>query len=220
MRALVFGATGMVGHGVLLECLRDPEIDLAQAVGRSATGIQDAKLRELVVPDLLRYEGFEPLLSDFDACFFCLGVSSGGLSEADYARITYDITVAAATTLARLNPNMVFLYISGAGTDSSEKGGSMWARVKGKTENALLRLPFRAAYMFRPAAIQPLDGVRSKTPAYRLFYTLTKPILPLLRTMAPSYITTTRELGRAMITVAKRGGPSKIIESADIRGLA
>jgi len=220
MKALVFGATGMVGRGVLLECLRDPEIDLAQTVGRSATGIEHAKLRELVLPDLMNYDLLESQLSDFDACFFCLGVSSGGLIEAEYTRITYGITLAAANVLVRLNPKMAFVYVSGAGTDATERGRSMWARVKGKTENALLQLPFRSAYMFRPAVIQPLDGVRSKTPAYQLFYGLTKPFLPLLRALAPSYFTTTRELGRAMIAVAKRGAPNKIIESADIRDLA
>lgn len=160
MKVLIFGATGMIGQAVVRECLLDSEIDLIQTVGRSATGAKHAKLKELVHRDLFHYADIEPDLSGFDACFFCLGVTSGGKSEADYQHLTYDLTLAAAETLARLNAGMTFVYVSGAGTDSSEKGSTMWARVKGKTENALLRLPFKAAYMFRPAGIQPLHGER------------------------------------------------------------
>jgi uncharacterized protein YbjT (DUF2867 family) len=220
MKTLIFGASGMVGQGVLRECLLDPDIDAVLTVGRSATGVTHAKLRELVRPDLMRYQEIEADLRGFDACFFCLGVSSFGLSEPQYEHMTYDITMAAAETLSRLNPGMTFVYVSGAGTDSSEKGRVMWARVKGKTENALLRLPFKAAYMFRPAVIQPMHGERSKTTAYRVGYSLTKPLLPLLRRVFPRYILTTEEIGRAMIRVAKTGAPKRILENSDIRECA
>jgi uncharacterized protein YbjT (DUF2867 family) len=216
MKVLIFGATGMVGQGVLRECLLDPDIEVVQTVGRSATGVKHAKLRELVRPDLLRYAEIEAELAGFDACFFCLGVSSFGMSEAQYERLTYGLTMAAAETLSRLNPDMTFVYVSGAGTDSSEKGRVMWARVKGKTENALLRLPFKAAYMFRPAGIQPMHGERSKTTAYRVAYRLARPLVSLLRHVFPRYIVTTEEIGRAMIRVARSGAQRRILESSDI----
>lgn len=216
MNALIFGATGMVGQGVLRECLLDSAIQLVQAVGRSSTGTQHAKLRELVHPNLLEYTSIEANLSGFDACFFCLGVSSAGMTEADYTRVTYDITLAAAETLSRLNPNMTFVYVSGEGTDSTEQGRIMWGRVKGKTENALLRLPFKAAYMFRPGIIQPLHGIKSKTPLYRFFYGLTKFLLPVFRRLFPAVILTTEQIGQAMITVAKHGAPTPILKTGDI----
>jgi uncharacterized protein YbjT (DUF2867 family) len=220
MNVLIFGATGMVGQGVLRECLRDAGVEHVVTVGRTATGIQDPKLREIVHADLTSYASIEAQLAGFNACFFCLGVSSVGMREADYERVTYDITLAAAQTLVRLNPGMTFVYVSGAGTDSSEGGRMMWARVKGKTENALLRLPFRAAYMFRPGAIQPLHGVRSKTAAYRVLYSLTAPLLPLLRRMFPGLILTTDQIGRAMLAVVRNGSPRKVLESRDIGALA
>ena len=216
MKVLIFGASGMVGQGVLRECLLAPDVISVVTVGRSASGQQHPKLRELVHPDLLNYSAIEAELSGFDACFFCLGVSSAGLSEADYTRISYGYTLAAAETLARLNPQMTFTYVSGAGTDSTEQGRSMWARVKGKTENALLRLPFKGAYMFRPGMIQPLHGIRSKTASYQMLYTLLGPLLPLLRRLFPRQITTTEQVGRAMLVVARRGAAKHILESPDI----
>ncbi|MGA8599534.1 MAG: epimerase [Bryobacteraceae bacterium] len=220
MKVLIFGGTGMVGQGVLRECLLDPDVAVLQTIGRSATGVKHPKLREIVHSDLMNYSGIEEDLSGFDACFFCLGVSSAGMSEPQYERLTYGITIAAAETLSRLNPDMTFVYVSGAGTDSSEKGRVMWARVKGKTENALLRLPFKGVYMFRLAGIQAMHGERSKTSAYRVAYSFAKPLLPLLRRLFPNYILTTEEIGRAMIQVAKRGAPKKILESSDIRLMA
>jgi uncharacterized protein YbjT (DUF2867 family) len=217
MRVLIFGATGMVGQGVLRECLLDPDIEAVQTVGRSPTGTQHSKLREAVLADLFAYSSVEAELIGFDACFFCLGVSSAGMSELQYERLTYTLTLAAAETLSRLNSGMTFVYVSGAGTDSSEKGRVMWARVKGRTENALLRLPFKAAYMFRPGVIEPVHGARSKTAAYRISYALAKPVLPLLRRLFPRYILTTEEIGRAMIQVAKRGAPKNVLETWDIR---
>ena len=216
MNVILFGATGMVGQGVLRECLLDPDVQQILSIVRTPSGQHDPKLRELIHSDFFDYSAIEPQLTGFDACFFCLGVSSAGMDEAKYTHLTYDLTLAAATALARLNPNMTFIYVSGAGTDSTERGRSMWARVKGKTENDLLKLPFRAAYMFRPGFIQPLHGIRSKTRLYQTFYTILNPILPLLKSAFPKYITTTEQLGRAMLRVAKQGYPSPILEMKDI----
>ena len=219
MNVILFGATGMVGQGVLRECLLDRDIQQVVTAGRSATGQQHPKLRELTVPDLMDLTAVEPQLTGHDTCFFCTGVTSAGMTEEKYTHLTYDLTLSVAQTLARLNPNMTFLYISGAGTDSTEKGRSMWARVKGRTENALLRLPFRSAYMFRPGFIQPLHGVRSKTRLYQFLYDILAPIQPLLKGRLPKYITTTEQLGRAMITVAKNGYSKPILESLDINAI-
>jgi uncharacterized protein YbjT (DUF2867 family) len=206
----------MVGQGVLRECLQDPGVEQVAALGRSATGVQHPKLVDIRHADLANYAGIEDRLHGFDACFFTLGVSSAGMKEADYDRVTYGFTLAAGETLGRLNPGMAFIYVSGAGTDSTERGRTMWARVKGRTENALLRLPLNA-YMFRPGMIQPLDGIRSKTASYRILYALTKPLLPLLRWAMPNQILTTREMGQAMLNVARRGYPKPILEVRDIR---
>jgi uncharacterized protein YbjT (DUF2867 family) len=217
MNVMLFGATGMVGQGVMRECLLDPEVHLLQTVGRTATGAQHPKLRETVHNDFWHYESLEAQLSGFHACFFCLGVTSSGMTEENYQRVTYGITLAAAEALSRLNPQMTFIYVSGSGTDTSERGRSMWARVKGKTENALLRLPFKGAYMFRPGIIQPLHGIKSSTPLYNVFYTLGKPLLPLLRLVIPDQILTTEQVGRAMLAVAKHGFPKQILEIKDIQ---
>ena len=167
MNVLLFGATGMVGAGVLRECLRDPDVGLVQTIGRTPTNQHDPKLREIVHPNLWDYTSIESQLSNFDACFFCLGVASAGMSEQEYTRLTHDLTLAAAKTLARLNPQMTFVFVSGAGTDGTGQGRLMWARVKGRTENDLRQLPFKAVYSFRPGVIQPLHGIRSRTPLYR-----------------------------------------------------
>lgn len=220
MKVLIFGATGMVGQGVLRECLRAPDVEAIQTIGRTRTDQLDPRLHELIQPDLMDYRSVEASLKGFDACFFCLGVSSAGMQEADYARLTYDLTLAAAQTLARLNPQMTFVYVSGAGTDSTERGRSMWARVKGKTENALQRLPFKAVYLFRPGVIQPLNGARSKTRSYRLFYAAAKPLLSTLRALFPNQILSTEDVGQAMLAVARHGAGKAVLEVADIRSLS
>ena len=216
MNVLLFGATGMIGQGVLRESLLDADVQSVLAIGRSLTGQRHSKLRELVHTDFFDFSSLEPEMKGFDACLFCLGVSSAGMSQERYQRVTYDITMAVARTLAKLNPDMTFIYVSGMGTDSTERGGVMWARVKGKTENALMKLPFKARYMFRPGFIQPLHGIRSKTRLYRASYAITGPIYPLIRALFPKYMTTTEELGRAMIKVAKQGATKSVLENWDI----
>ncbi len=216
MKVLIFGATGMVGQAALRECLQAHDVTLVQTVGRTPTGRQHPRLRELVHADMYEYAGIEADLSGFDACFFCIGVTSSSMGEKTYTKLTYDMTVNAATVLAQLNPSMVFVYVSGAGADSTEKSRTMWERVRGRTENALLKLPFRGVYIFRPGMIQPLDGIKSKTPAYRVFYTLTKPLLPLLRAALPAYVLSTRQVGQAMLSVVRHGAPRRVLESADI----
>ncbi|PYQ27764.1 MAG: epimerase, partial [Acidobacteria bacterium] len=208
------------GQGVLRECLLDPEVERVVSVVRRATGTQHPKLREVVHADFHDFTSIAPQLTGLDACLFTLGVTSAGMSEQEYRRVTYDITMAAATMLLRLNPQLTFVFVSGAGTDSTERGRVMWARVKGAAENALLRMPFKRAYMFRPAAIQPLHGIRSRTTSYRIAYTVMSPVLPLLRRLFPQYLTTTETLGRAMIEVAKHGAPKQVLESKEINELA
>src|SRR5271170_6751725 len=220
MNVLLFGATGMVGQGVLSECLLDPSVQSVVTIGRSATGQQNSKLREVVYPDLWNYATIESDLRNFDACFFCLGVGSAGMAEKDYEHVTYGITIAAAETLSRLNPKMVFIYVSGTGTDSSEKGRMMWARVKGKTENALLRLPFAAAYMFRPGFIEPAHGEISRNKLYRVLFTIAKPLLPLLRRVFPNQILTTNQIAHAMLNLVTHPYPKHILEIQDIRAAA
>jgi uncharacterized protein YbjT (DUF2867 family) len=220
MRVILFGATGMVGQGVLRECLLDPGVDLVEAIGRTATGVTGRKVKDVVHADLFHYADIEAELSGFDACFFCLGVSAAGIPEAEYERLTYQLTIAAARALCALNPQMTFVYVSGTGTDSTEKGRIAWARVKGKTENELLRMPFKAAYMFRPGVIQPMHGEVSKTRLYRVLYSVTKPLLPLLQRLAPRYFLTTEQIGLAMINVARDGAPKGVLEISDIRDAA
>lgn len=219
MNVILFGATGMVGSGVLRECLLDPDVGSVLSVVRAASGQRHAKLRELVHRDFHDFSAVQSELSGFDACFFCLGVTSAGKTEAEYADVTYVITVAAGETLARLNPAMTFIFVSGAGSDSTEHGRVIWARVKGRAENAVLRLPIAGAYVFRPGFIQPLHGVTSRTSAYRIFYALAKPLLPLTAGRFPKYVTTTEQIGRAMLCIAKRGAAKHVLESEDINAV-
>ena len=216
MNAILFGATGMVGQGVLQECLRSGEVESVLSIARGTTGRVHPKLREIAHRDFTDFSAIEGELRGYDACFFCLGVSSIGMREADYRRVTYDFTLAAARVLARQNPGMTFIYVSGSGTDSSGNGSTMWARVKGQTENALFELPFKAAYAFRPAYIQPLDGIVPKTKWLRAVYAIVGPLYPVWKALFPKYVTTTAQVGRAMIHVAREGAPKRVLENRDI----
>ena len=215
MKVIVFGATGMVGQGVLIECLEDPRVQSILVIGRHSVGMSHPKLREIIRGDFFDYRDLRADLAGYDACFFCLGVSSVGMKESAYHRMTYDLTLAVAETLVTVNPGMTFCYVSGEGTDSTERGRLMWARIKGKTENHLLRLPFKA-FLFRPGYIQPLKGVRSKTRLYQALYDIFARFYPLLKRVAGRHVTTTENLGRAMIAVAAKGYPRRVLENADI----
>jgi len=219
MKVILFGATGMVGQGVLRECLVDASVESVLVVGRSPTGQHHAKLHEVLHQDFTNFSAIESELKGYDACFFCLGVSSVGMDAERYRHLSYDVTMAAAKTLVALNPGMVFTYVTGRSTDSTEQGQVRWARVKGKTENDLLKLPFKAAYMFRPAGIQPLHGVRSKTAWVQAIYVVAAPLLSYLARTAPKYMTTSEQLGRAMIKVARDGYPKPVLESEDINSI-
>jgi len=214
MNVIVFGATGMVGQAVLRECLLDAGIEKVLVIGRSATGRSESKLRELLRKDLFEVDGLDSDLQGYDACLFCLGVSSAGMSEADYTRLTYDLTLAWGRTLARINPKMAFLYVSGAGTG----GKSMWARVKGRTEDELLAL-FPSAYMVRLAILRPMHGEVAKTRWTRIGYAVLGPLLPLIRLLAPGSVISSEELGRAMIRAARDGAPKRILEVRDLQAL-
>ncbi|HEX7942409.1 MAG TPA: NAD-dependent epimerase/dehydratase family protein [Gemmatimonadaceae bacterium] len=216
MNVLILGATGMVGQGVMRECLLDDGVTRVVTLGRHPTGKAHPKVQEIVHADLFHLESIEPELTGLDACFYCLGATAAGKSEAEYARINYEMTLAVAGTLARVDPDMTFVYVSGQGTDSTERGRTMWARVKGRTENALLRLPFKAAYMLRPGIILPMHGIKSKTALYRIFYTLMTPLYPVLRALFPRATTTTEHLGRVMLRLARSGYSKPVLESADI----
>jgi uncharacterized protein YbjT (DUF2867 family) len=216
VKVVLFGATGMVGQGVLRECLLDPDVESVLAVVRNASLPQHDKLREIEHHDVYDLVAIENRLSGYDACFFCLGVSSVGMKEEAYRRVTYDLTVSVARTLAKINPTMTFIYVSGAGTDSTERGRSMWARIKGRTENALLQMPFKTVFLFRPAYIQPLHGIRTKTRWYGAAYALMRPLYPLWKMFFPNYVTTTECVGRAMLNVTKRGFPNPVLENRDI----
>lgn len=219
MKILLFGATGMVGAGVLHECLLDDRVNEVIAVQRSSSGTTHPKLNELIRTDFFDYQDARDAFRGADACFFCLGVTAVGKTEEQYRRLTFDIALAAARTLAELNPGMAFCYVSGQGTDSTERGRSMWARVKGQTENALLGLPLRA-YMLRPGYIHPMGGIQSKTRVYRVFYKIMTPIYPVLRRLTPNLVTTNETVGRAMIELASRGYTSRILEVRDINKVA
>lgn len=215
MKVILFGATGMVGQGVLRECLRDDSIEAVLAIGRNSTGQAHPKLRELVIKDMFDMGGAGEEMRGYDACFFCLGVSSAGMNEDDYTRLTYDLTVAWARALFQTNPAMTFVYVSGAGTG----GKAMWARVKGRTEDDLLAL-FSSAYMVRLGALRPMHGEVSKTRWTRIAYIVFRPLLPLVRLIAPGAVISTEELGRAMIRAAREGAPKRVLEMRDLLALS
>ncbi len=214
MKVIVTGATGMVGEGVMLACLDNPAVERVLSVSRKPTNHTHPKLEQLIAPDFRKLEGFEDKLTGYDGCFFCSGVSSVGMSEADYTVITYDTTLAFATTLARLNPQLVLTYVSGSGTDSTEKGRTMWARVKGRTENALMRLPYKGAYNFRPALMTPKPGQKHLKALFRAALVLA----PVMQLFMP--VLTLEQVGRAMIRCVKSGADKHVLDVADIAALA
>lgn len=216
MRVLLFGGSGMVGQGVLRQCLLDDQVQEVVAVGRGSSGMVHPKYRELLRKDLFDLSGWESELSGFDACFFCLGVSSAGMKDAEYKRLTYDLAVGVARFLRDRNPEMCFVYVSGQGTDGSGKGRLAWARVKGETENAILSMGFRDAYAFRPGMIRAMHGEKAKAAASRWAYVVLGALLPLFRKAMPGMVATTEEIGLAMLRVTKKGWPSKVLESKDI----
>ncbi|MDB4905964.1 MAG: hypothetical protein JWO05_748 [Gemmatimonadetes bacterium] len=219
MKVVIFGATGMIGQGVLRECLLDEGVERVVAVVRRPTGSLNPKLHELVRADVTDLSAAEGALAALDACFFCLGTTSLGMSEQDYTRVTHDLTLLVARTLMRTSPALTFVYVSGAGSDSSEKGRVMWARVRGRLENALLAMPFKAVYIFRPAAIVPLDGIRSATGWYNTLYAVIRPLFPLIRRFSPGMISNTRQMGRAMLGVVRNGYPKEVLEMKDINSV-
>jgi uncharacterized protein YbjT (DUF2867 family) len=212
----------MVGQGVLLECLRDPGVETILIVVRKPYGPQrpnfpnQQKIHEIVHADFQDFTAIEPQLTGLDACYFCLGAGSSGMSEADYTRITYGITVAAVRSLLKSSPNLTFIFISGEGSDSTEKSRIMWARIKGKAENAVLNAGFKAAYVFRPGFIEALDGIESRTPLYRKLYIVFRPIIGLLKLVMPKRITSTQQIGRAMLAVTRNGYPKRILPTSDL----
>ena len=221
MKVILFGGTGMVGQGVLRECLLDPRVERVLAVGRKESGVeaggQPTKVVGLVNPDFFNWDGVEVAFEGYDACFFCLGVSAVGMKEEEYKRITYELTLGVAEVLLRSGVK-TFVYVSGQGTNEHVR--QMWARVKGATESALMRMPFEHVYCFRPGFIQPLDGIRSKTRFYQAIYSATGWMYPLLRRVAGRFVTTTREVGRAMISVAAVGYEKRMLENVDIQAAA
>lgn len=216
LRVILTGASGMVGEGVLLECLRNPDVEQILVLGRRASGIVHPKVKELLHADFQDLSAIETQLAGYNACFYCAGISSVGVSKEEYERITYDLTLHVAETLVRLNPDMTFIFVTGAGTDSREKSAQHWARVKGRTENALLRLPFRHAYMFRPGFMRATPGQRNVLKLYKYLGWL----YPILRRVASNIVSTMSEVGVAMIKAVQNGYPKSVLEVRDIVALA
>jgi len=213
IKAIITGSTGMVGEGVLHVCLYCHDVESVLVINRKPCGVSHPKLKEIIHKDFLDLSPIENQLADYNACYFCAGVSSMGKSEGEYKKITYDLTLSFANSLVQLNPDMVFTYVSGVGTDSSEKGKSMWARVKGKTENDLLKLPFKDAYMFRPGYIQPIKGLKNTYKVYKLL----SPLYPLFEKLFPKYVVTLKEIGNSMINITLNGYEKKVLECIEIR---
>ncbi|WP_028219733.1 NAD-dependent epimerase/dehydratase family protein [Paraburkholderia oxyphila] len=221
MRVVLIGASGMVGQGVLRACLKARDVTEIIVIGRRAPpGYADPRLRIFIAPDLNAFEASDAVFANVDACFFCVGVTSFGMSEAAYRAVTYDLTLHVAQQLLARSPGMTMVYVSGAGADSSEQGKTMWARVRGQTENALQRLGFRQVAIFRPSAIIPEDGIQSRTASYRWLYIVLKPLLALARRISPASVLTTGIVGDAMLNAVRRGVPHAILKPADIYRLA
>jgi uncharacterized protein YbjT (DUF2867 family) len=219
IKAIIFGSTGMIGQSVLRECLKNEHVESVLVINRQSCNISNPKLKEIIHQNFFDISILKNELSGYDACFFCLGISAAGLSEKDYHKITFDLTMSVAETLLNLNKGITFCYISAAGADRSEKGRIMWARVKGKTENALLVMPFKKAYMFRPGYIQPMHGIRSRTRLYNALYFVCKPLYFILKHFKNS-VTSTEKLGKAMINAGALGYEKNILKSGDINKVA
>jgi len=219
-KVIITGSTGMVGKGVLLECLDSSDIEEVLIINRNSLGMKHPKLKEVIHENFFNFSALKNILVNYDACFFCMGVSSIGLNEDEFHHLTYDTAVPFAKLVSELNPNMVFCYVSGTGTDSSEKGNTMWARVKGKTENHISALPFKKSYSFRPGYIHPMKGIKSKTAAYNAIYVITKGLFPILKWIFKDKITTTVQVGKAMINTLKVDFHKTHLENSDINELA
>jgi len=213
MKVIITGTTGMVGEGVLLECLQNSEVSQVFSISRKPCGVKNSKLKELLVSEFLEIENYAENLKGYDACFYCAGISSVGLKEPEYTHITYDITLHVAKTLVTLNPCMVFNFVSGSYTDSTEEGKLMWARVKGKTENALMQLPFKGEYNFRPGFMKPFKGQKN----IKWFF---RPIIWIFPHILSSQSLTLSEVGKAMINTVVKGYPKQVLEIQDIKELA
>lgn len=214
IKVIITGATGMVGEGVLHECLQSTDVEEVLLINRKPCGVVHEKLKEIIHKDFFDLSPIENELTGYNACYFCAGVSSVRKKEDEYTRITYDLTMNFAKTLAELNPDMTFTYVSGVGTDSTEKGKVMWARIKGKTENDLLKLPFKAAYMFRPGYIQSIKGLKNTYKVYKVM----APFYPVFRILIPKYVCRLDDLGRSMINVTLNGFGKSVLECGDIAG--
>ena len=220
MKLVLFGATGMIGSGALIECLDHPDVEKVLVVGRRSCGVVHEKMEELLHDDFLDYASIRERWRGYDACLFCLGVSAAGMSEADYTRFTYDFAMAAARALREVNPALTFCYISATGADSAEKSRIMWARVRGRLENHLLAMEGGPTWIFRPGYIQPMKDVTSRTRLYNAIYVVLGPLYPLLNRVAPEYVTSTDRLGLALIRAAREGAPLRHLENRDINALA
>lgn len=220
LKVLLTGATGMIGRGVLLECLKNDDVASVLSIGRSPSGEKHPKLEELILKDFKELENHAEKLKGYNACFYCLGTSAAGISEEEYHRVTYGMTKDFADALVNANSALVFIYISATGADSTEKGKSSWARIKGKTENMIFGKGFQSAYMFRPGFIEPLDGITSRTALYRWLYILMKPVTPLFKKLMPDMVTDTRRIGQAMISISKHGYNKTLLENIDINDAA
>ncbi|MBN8706458.1 MAG: NAD-dependent epimerase/dehydratase family protein [Bacteroidetes bacterium] len=216
IKAIITGVTGMVGEGVLHICLNHPDVESVLVISRKPCGVQHPKLKEIIHANFQDISSLKKEVTGYNACYFCSGVSSAGMKEEQYRKLTYDLTLGFAGTLAEVNPDMTFCYISGSGTDSTEKGKMMWARVKGKTENDLMKLPFRQVYAFRPGGIQPLPGMKHTYTTYKVL----APLIPVLKFLMPGIMGTLEEIGLAMIHSVTKGYPKKVLEVKDIRALA
>lgn len=220
IKVIITGSTGMIGKGILYECLENPSISSILLINRTSIEMEHEKIKEILIEDFHNLSPFRDVLSGYDACYYCLGVSSYRMKEKEYNEITYKMTLHLAKLLSDINPDLSLCYVSAVGSDSSEQGRSMWARVRGKTENAILKLPLKSAYLFRPGYVQPMKGIKSKTSMYTTMYTIVKPFYPIFKYLIPNKVTTTSAIGKAMIYTSLHGSDKTILYNKDINELA